>query len=536
VDHGLVLTGGAPGEPASVHRLRALRRGSRRPSLGVRAERIYTAVLVGAIGLAVVWGAIGEAVRTVVQPESWAAWGPPLLLAAVVAALRLGVWQGPVVFSAADVAHLLRAPVRRAALVRPLLVRALGAGAVAGAALGGLGVGMSLGAGDRPGAARAAGAVVAAGLLGAGAVAGSWLVESSARLAGDVRRASPALWALIAALGACSAAGGTARAVELASGPWGWAVAVLSASAGAAAAALAGTALVAAAAVAMAWGRAGAGTVEGFGLRARARAGIVASAASADYRTMARSRRAAARGVAGGARGRARRAGGRLARPPRPALAVPWRDVVALSREPARTAAALALGAASVAAAALHPDRGAWVAAAAVGAYGAALALLEPARMELDAPDRAALLLGRPAARAVLAHAALPGALLVAVSLPAVGVVAAAGGASPAAAAGALLAAVPGWALLVLCGAGSARRGGRVPSKVVLAAITDPSGGAVTVASWLLAWPVIAIGATCAAVLPAARAATGGPLQAAVVLAVAALVVRAWLAFSPAPG
>jgi hypothetical protein len=548
VGRGLVLSPGAAGAPASARTLLALRRGTRAPSLGARAEQIYITLLVSAIALAVAWGATADAVRNVLHPASWTTWGAPLLAAGVVGALRLGVWQGPVAFSAPDIAHLLASPARRSGLVRPQLARACVLGALAAAVVAGAGLGGSVAVGEPVSPGWFAVAVAAAGALGTGATAGSWLVESSPAAARAVARAGAAAWLPVAALAAACGAGGTARTIALASGPWGWVVAVTAARPALAGAAAAATCAAALVAVGAAWRRAGAGTLEGFAQRAEARAGLIASAMAGDYRTAARVRRRSARAghherAGGFARaGRRERVGGvgaaqpgvrepavsagrwrgRLGRPPRPAFAIPWRAAVGLAREPSRLLTGPALGAVAVLAAVAHPDRGAWTAAAALAGFAAAVVLLEPARVEADIPDRTRALLGRRPEEVVAGHCAVPLGVLLGATLPALLAAALTGVASPGAATVALLVAVPGWALLVLCGAGSARRGGRLPLEMVALAATDATGG-LSILAWLFAWPLGAAVAVSAALVPAAR--HGSPVTAVVTLAVLAALV-----------
>jgi hypothetical protein len=518
---GLVLSPSAAGPPASARTLLALRRGTRAPSLGARVERVYITLLVSAIALAVAWGAIGDAVRNVLQPESWSTWGAPLLLAGVVGALRLGVWQGPVAFAAPDLVHLLASPAPRAGLVRPQLARALAVGAVVAALAAAVGLGGSVAVGEHVAAGWLAAGVAAAAALGALAIAASWLVESQPAAARAVGRAGAAAWLPVVAVAGACGAGGAARTVALASGPWGWAVAVTVAGPGLAGAAFAATLAATAVVVAAAWRRAGAGTLEGFARRAEARAGLIAAGGTGDYRTMALvRRRAAGKGTVGG------RGSARLAGPRRPALAIAWRDAVALARDPGRVAAALALGAAAVLAGLAHPDRGAWTVAAAVAGFAAAVLLLEPGRAEADAPDRARVLLGRRPEALLAAHSALPFALLLAAGVLALAAAPLLGVASAAAAAGGLLVTVPAWAVLVLCGAGSAGRGGRIPFALFVLAATDPTGG-ISVLVWLVAWPIGAAVVVTAALVPAARG--GMPLAAAPLLLVAAAALLAFV-------
>ena len=93
----------------------------RSPSLRQRLSTIYTAVVVLAIGGVVVYGTASSALAQVVSADAVARWGPSLMLLALLGAAHWGTVQGPVVFSMADVAHLLGAPLPRAPLVaRPL--------------------------------------------------------------------------------------------------------------------------------------------------------------------------------------------------------------------------------------------------------------------------------------------------------------------------------------------------------------------------------------------------------------------------------
>jgi hypothetical protein len=81
---------------------------------------------------------------------------------------------------------------------------------------------------------------------------------------------------------------------------------------------------------------------------------------------------------------------------------------------------------------------------------------------------------------------------------------------------------------MLTCGAGmSARRGGRVPQSLVLAAVAgDPSGGGVVLTAWLAFWPALAATLGSIPVLLA----THGGLGAASVAAGLTLVATAGLA------
>src|SRR6478736_1336175 len=107
------------------------------PSLLKRLEPAYYVFITLAIGGPFVYGTASAALSEVATPRAVGVWGPSLALIALLAAMRWGAVQGPVVFSVADVAQLLGAPLRRAELVLGRLIRgmlaAAGAGAVAGA-------------------------------------------------------------------------------------------------------------------------------------------------------------------------------------------------------------------------------------------------------------------------------------------------------------------------------------------------------------------------------------------------------------------
>ena len=68
------------------------------------------------------------------RDAGWLAqFGPPIALVALLMTARWGAYQGPVVFSVPDVAHLLGAPLPRSGLAARRLRSALAAGAPAGA-------------------------------------------------------------------------------------------------------------------------------------------------------------------------------------------------------------------------------------------------------------------------------------------------------------------------------------------------------------------------------------------------------------------
>src|SRR5436190_5496589 len=108
------------------------------PSLLKRLEPAYYVGITLAIGGPFVYGTASEGLSEVATPSVLGIWGPSLALVALLAVLRWGAVQGPVVFSLADIAHLLGAPLRRAELVLGRLTRGLLAGTGAAAVVGGL--------------------------------------------------------------------------------------------------------------------------------------------------------------------------------------------------------------------------------------------------------------------------------------------------------------------------------------------------------------------------------------------------------------
>jgi hypothetical protein len=114
--------------------------------------------------------------------------GPPALLLGVNTGLRYATWQGPVVFSRADVAFLLSAPIPRTRLVRGALARGCAAGMLLGAALG-LSVFVVLGSRlDAEGLPLLAACVGSLGALGLLVASLAWHVERSAALSRAVLR------------------------------------------------------------------------------------------------------------------------------------------------------------------------------------------------------------------------------------------------------------------------------------------------------------------------------------------------------------
>ena len=109
--------------------LRALRAGRRAERLRHLdwVDALYRAYMVGIVTIAVLMGlafAVADTRLTVSTIADWRAHGPAIvgIVAAVAAAmgLRSGSHGGPLVFEAADVQHVLLAPVDRGIVVRAL--------------------------------------------------------------------------------------------------------------------------------------------------------------------------------------------------------------------------------------------------------------------------------------------------------------------------------------------------------------------------------------------------------------------------------
>src|SRR4051794_26065513 len=160
------------------------------PSLFKRLEPAYYVFITLAIGGPFVYGTASAALSEVATPRAVGIWGPSLALVALLGVMRWGAVQGPVVFSVADIAQLLGAPLRRAELVLGRLIRGLLIWTGAAAVVGGLVVVGVAGNHRGVDAARAAGFVVAMAILGLLGVAGAALVAGPRRRDPAPRRAA----------------------------------------------------------------------------------------------------------------------------------------------------------------------------------------------------------------------------------------------------------------------------------------------------------------------------------------------------------
>lgn len=530
---GGLTEGGYPAPTvAGVRRFQAAAR--RRPGTGARLEAIYVAVVVLLIALALVYHTAHAELVEVVNPLDLARWGPSLVLLALVGAGYWGTVQGPVVFSVADMSHLvLGAPLPRRDLVAAPFVRALAAAALAGAVIAGVvAVGLS-GRGHTVGAPRVADLVAGAALVGILAAVAAFAVSIDRRCERALRRLTGPVLVAAAALALAGAAGPTARKVAVWSGPWGWALQPGAGSSTAwCIAATAGLASLVAVATALAWRWRGGGEAERYLRRSQGHARLQASLMDLNARTARRDLAEVA-----GRRGLRRRrelrwlrdrlawtrsgaplAGGAV-------TALLWRNALAVAERPAVLGQVLVAGAAGTAVALLDAGRILAVAAGGVLLFVAATRLLEPLRIENDAPGRSRVFLAARPGRAYAAHAILPAALVAAVTaLTSAGL--ALGGALPGHGGAAALDLLLAGPAIVGCAAMSARRGGRVSQGVLMTAMsTDPSGGGAVLLGWLLMWPAVA-----AALVALPLAGAGSAHAASPAWAVAEVIAAATLA------
>jgi hypothetical protein len=499
------------------------------PSIWRRLDLAYTVAITVAILGTLVYGTASSALAQVVSPDAMATYGPSGALLALLVVAQWGAYQGPVVFSVADVANLLGAPLPRRGLAWRRLARGLVGGAGAGAVLAAVLL-VGLAGEDRSVAtSRVLGFEAGVAELGILGVTAAWAVESSAR---RERIATRAIWPAVlvaAGLALLSRGGGTGRTVALWSGPWGWAVQPATAAGasewGAALAVLTIATALAAFAAIRACGHCPA---ERHMRRAEAREGAVASLVSFDARSARRAFEAAA--ATGGPRGG--RAG--LVRLRRPgALAIVWRDAVAARRAPGRVLEASVLVAAGTVLALLEADRTAAVLAAMLLVYAGAARMLWPMRAELDLTSRTRVLL-RPAAAAVLgAHLAIPVVVAAVAALIAAAGCAVAGGLQENGAVAAVLA-VAAAPVAVTCAASSAHRRGQLPPSVFATSVaTDPSGGGIAVLTWLATWPALAAALGGVPILVATRSGAGAGVVALGVVATAGVVIGRAVAREP---
>jgi Family of unknown function (DUF6297) len=466
---------------------------SRRRRVRPTAYQLYAIVVVGAIAGALGHGLIGTLVGGGLSLNSLALFGPAALLLMLLAAARFGRWHGPVSFSPADVALLLTAPVASEELVRPKLDHAMLTGAAIGAAIGAGVVLLTAGGPAGLGVARTIAAVIGVCGLALLATAVSWLVQSSRRATQLLGRATPLIAGGALALVLLGATVGHSSGIW--SGPWGWALAPVVGQAGWP---LASSVLAVLAVGVALYARrlAGVSSVESFLTRAGARSALTAGVYTLNYRGAALAYRAA----------QPTRSGSRIAssahwrfavpRPKRAGLAILWRDAVAITRNPSRFAWAAGLAAAATLEALTHPGRLLPAALAATGIYFAAALLIEPLRVDVDYPDRSAVLLSWGFARVLRAHCVLPLVALIGTTAVTIVIAVLTGLAGPALLLVVPTLLVPLVGVAVFAAARAARRGGRVSEDLLGQLMsTDPSNpGSIVIFALLLApWLIAAV-------------------------------------------
>lgn len=456
------MSGGAA--DASVARARALRdfRRAQRPRQRLSLYRLYLVVLFGWLGIVLTRHALAALLGPGVGPPEFVIAGPALLLVLTVFAIRFGTWNGPVGFSRPDVALLLSAPVAIAVLVRAKLDQALLVSVVAGAVAGVAVVLIVSGGPVGLGAPRVIGTALSAACVSVALVASSWLVQSSHRLARLTRRAGPLAWLPVIGIAVPGWTLGKGVAVWL--GPWGWALAPL---AGGSAWPVVTALLGCSAALLVVAGRRRVGCVDAemFAAHADVRAKLGASAFTMNYRSAALVYRAAA-----SAPTELRLLRRSLPRNRR--LLVVCRDAIALGYEPFRVLCAVLLTVAATLEAATQPGLLVPALLAAAAIYLAATLLAEPARVDVDSPDRVRLLTSRPFARVLVEHSVLPvGVLLTVASLSVLGMVVT-GSAVPLALLVIPVLVVPGVAIASLGSVLAARRGGRIDQLLLMRMLT----------------------------------------------------------------
>jgi hypothetical protein len=395
---------------ATISLLRELRRARARQRAANAAYWIYLVVLTVAL-----YGGsrIAAAAHDVRHPPLPNAQTPHVLhaepyglaalaLLLLLALVRDALWRGPVTLPQPAVDWLLDTPVDRGRLLRPRFRVSVIVAALAGAAVGIVPaaalVGLGLGGHSVGHVLRLTGtAMLSTALLFILGTGSAGLIERCPASWRWLRRATPAAAALVAVfsgLAAWAALGRLPAAVAdvvLWSGPWGWATQGMVALSGGSAPLwqLSAVLLGAAALGVLLWAERAAARVPGAALRIRARTLGAMSAAVLNMDT---------RGVALAYSDAAgpHRIWFRLRPPRRRELVLPWRDLLAVARAPARLlgAASLALAAVGLIAVASRAGQVSVVPAASALALGylAAAWLCEGARLDAEDTRRSAAL------------------------------------------------------------------------------------------------------------------------------------------------
>ena len=327
-------------------------------------------------------------------------------------------------------------------------------------------------------------------------------------------------------------------AVVLFSGPWGWVLAPALAAGGhpaafwVLAAALLG--MVTAGAVGWALATAGSIPIEELLRRAELRRGLYTSLYTTDFRGATLAGRNATRRLAGNSR-----QSKQLPRPRYPLLAIPWRDLLWTVRNPGRVGWSLVYCSGSLLAAIAYLQDVFVVLFAAVLGYLGASRLVEPLRMESDAPD-AALLLPYRRSHLALLHTLVPTVLLTVVLMICSLAVSVAGFISGAVLLAAFVLSVPAAAALICCAALAARRSRTLPLYVMEAAAAAGEAGGLVLVQWYALGPILALFARASGPVSGRRLARCSILGSAARCSDIPLAVRRWGVVvdrpSPVPG
>lgn len=435
-----------------------------------------------------------------VEPGGLLVWterlGPPALLLVTSAGLRWATWQGPAVFPVADLVYLISSPLPRAPLVRTALYRGLAAGTLVGSGIGLLLFAVSASLLDIGLTKLFAAGVIPFAALGLFVAAAGWQVERSPILSRAVLGAGP-LVTLLAVLLVLAYSflpaeiSKVVAGVALFSGPWGWALAPTLAAGDYSTVSWVPAAVLlgAATAVMVGWALATADSIptEELLRRANLRRGLYASLYTTDFRGAALAGRSATQRLTGNLP-----QGRRLPRPRHPLLAVPWRDLLWTSRNPGRLDWSLTYCGGGLLAVLTYPQDVFVVLLAVVLGYLGASRLVEPLRVESDAPG-AALLLPYRWTRLMLLHTPVPTILLVTGLMLCCVAASVAGFISGAALPAALVLSVPAAAALVCCAALAARRSRTLPLYVMEAAVAAGDAGGLILVQWYALGPILAL-------------------------------------------
>jgi hypothetical protein len=415
---------------AAVRQLRRARQRRVASSYAYVAYVIILALLIyaGQPISSVIGAALGPAGRLPARPFPGVAVNVLTAAFAVglLAAARAATWRGPVSLSAPDVAWLLPLPVDRSPLMRGRARLMLCLGAVLGLLLGAMCAAFLYDVTrGRPVPLICAGAVAGA-LFGMLTIELGTVAQRRAWISRLAIRGTPVAVLLLLGIVALGWWLPASSAAVPWTGPWGWSALLFARAAYRTTVAefIAAGLLAAAAAAGAVFAVRDAGAVPTARLRESAAVSAEVGAALLTGETRDATLRI-----------RASRRGGplrvRLPMPRQSWLVVPWRDCLALLRQPAGAATGLLFVVVAAGVGVAAPSSGARIALTVISAlcgYVGVTRLVEPARLDADDPRRSDTL---PYSfdRLVLRHTAVPIAVLLVACLPAAAITAAVRGA-----------------------------------------------------------------------------------------------------------